>query len=91
MVPCPTTHLLVNLQYLDLSDNLLTDMTLVETLCDGNGTMKDLRVLNISGNALKVASCNFLILCRFSIHSYQIVLHSFKKVQPAGTPVISGC
>lgn len=53
-MPCSTSHLLVNLQFLDLSDNLLTDMTLEETLCDGDGTLKDLRVLNISGNALKV-------------------------------------
>lgn len=56
VMPCPTSRLLVNLQYLDLSDNLLTDMTLVETLCDGDGTLKDLRVLNISGNALKSLS-----------------------------------
>ncbi len=54
LMPCPTSHLLRSLQYLDLSDNLLTDMTLEETLCKGDGTLKDLRVLNISGNALKV-------------------------------------
>lgn len=53
-MPCFTSHLLRNLQYLDLSDNLLTDMTLTETLCDGHSPLKDLRVLNISGNALKV-------------------------------------
>lgn len=57
-MPCLTSALLKNLQYLDLSDNLLSDMTLKETLCDGNGTMKDLRVLNISGNALQVPSWN---------------------------------
>nr|WEW53051.1 toll-like receptor 2 [Platichthys stellatus] len=56
VIPCATSGLLSNLQYLDLTDNLLTDLTLVETLCDGNGTMKDLRVLNISGNALKCLS-----------------------------------
>ncbi|XP_071382268.1 toll-like receptor 2 [Centroberyx affinis] len=56
VIPCQTTHLLVNLQYLDLSDNLLTDLTLEESLCKGDGTMKDLRVLNISGNALKSLS-----------------------------------
>lgn len=53
-MPCFTSPLLKNLQYLDLSDNLLTDMTLTETLCDGDSPLKDLRVLNISGNALKV-------------------------------------
>ncbi|KAF0028941.1 hypothetical protein F2P81_018046 [Scophthalmus maximus] len=56
VVPCATTGLLLNLQYLDLSDNLLTDLTLAETLCHGSGTLKDLRVLNISGNALKSLS-----------------------------------
>ncbi|XP_071315966.1 toll-like receptor 2 type-2 isoform X1 [Trachinotus anak] len=56
VMPCPTSGLLVNLQYLDMSDNLLTDMTLSETLCDGNSPLKDLRVLNISGNALKSVS-----------------------------------
>nr|USC27890.1 toll-like receptor 2-1 [Sebastiscus marmoratus] len=66
LIPCPTTHLLVNLQYLDLSDNLLTDMTLVETLCDGNSTMKDLRVLNISGNALKSLSTMSRLVTKLS-------------------------
>ncbi|KAM3857481.1 toll-like receptor 2 [Diretmus argenteus] len=56
VVPCVSTRLLLNLQYLDLSDNLLTDLTLVETLCNGDGTLKELRVLNISGNALKSLS-----------------------------------
>ncbi|XP_022625698.1 toll-like receptor 2 type-2 [Seriola dumerili] len=56
VMPCITSGLLVNLQYLDMSDNLLTDMTLIETLCKGNGTLKDIRVLNISGNALKSLS-----------------------------------
>ncbi|XP_034532506.1 toll-like receptor 2 type-2 [Notolabrus celidotus] len=56
VIPCPTSRLLVNLQYLDLSDNLLTDLTLRETLCRGDGTLKNLRVLNISGNALKSLS-----------------------------------
>lgn len=65
VLPCQTSHLLKNLQYLDLSDNLLTDMTLEETLCNGNGTMRNLRVLNVSGNALKVSSR--LVLCLFSV------------------------
>lgn len=63
MLPCQTSHLLKNLQYLDLSDNLLTDMTLEETLCNGDGTMRNLRVLNVSGNALKVSSRLVLCVC----------------------------
>ena len=53
-MPCETSQSLVNLQYLDLSDNLLTDLTLAESLCEHNVTMTKLRVLNVSGNALKV-------------------------------------
>lgn len=66
VMPCSTSHLLENLQYLDLSDNLLTDLTLAETLCDGDGTLKGLRVLNVSRNALKVPLGNLKgkILCQ---------------------------
>ncbi len=60
VMPCNTSRLLRSLQYLDLSDNLLTDLTLEETLCNGDSTLKDLRVLNISGNALKVLSRNLM-------------------------------
>lgn len=56
VMPCRTSHLLKNLQYFDVSDNLLTDMTLSEILCDGAAVLVDLRVLNVSGNALKVVS-----------------------------------
>nr|AFZ81806.1 toll-like receptor 2 [Oplegnathus fasciatus] len=66
VMPCPTSRLLVNLQYLDLSDNLLTDMTLAETLCNGDGTLKDLRVLNISGNALKSFSTVTRLIAKLS-------------------------
>ncbi|XP_028998782.2 toll-like receptor 2 [Betta splendens] len=66
VMPCNTSRLLTNLQYLDLSDNLLTDMTVTETLCDGDGSMKDLRVLNISGNALKSLSLMSNLVKRLS-------------------------
>uniref|UniRef100_A0A667ZUF0 Toll-like receptor 2 n=1 Tax=Myripristis murdjan TaxID=586833 RepID=A0A667ZUF0_9TELE len=56
LLPCNSTRLLKNLQYLDLTNNLLTDMTLEQTLCNGDGTLKNLRVLNFSGNALKSLS-----------------------------------
>lgn len=54
-MPCDTSKLLVNLQYLDLSDNLLTDLTVAESLCHGVPMLTELRVLNISGNPLKVS------------------------------------
>lgn len=79
VMPCPTSHHLKNLQYFDVSDNLLTDMTLSEMLCDGAGVLKDLRVLNVSGNALKVVSqackmskvvtCVFELVWRVEYHS----------------------
>ncbi|KAM6909017.1 toll-like receptor 2 type-2 [Xenentodon cancila] len=53
LMPCQTSQMLVNLQYLDLTDNLLTDLTLAESLCENNVTLRELRVLNVSGNALK--------------------------------------
>ncbi|XP_076019311.1 toll-like receptor 2 [Genypterus blacodes] len=56
VLPCLSSRLLLNLQYVDLSNNLLTDLTLDESLCHGDGTLKDLRVLNISGNSLKSLS-----------------------------------
>ncbi|KAM4713887.1 LOW QUALITY PROTEIN: toll-like receptor 2 [Anableps anableps] len=56
VMPCATSKLLVNLQYLDMSNNLLTDLTMAESLCHGEKTLKELRVLNISGNPLKSLS-----------------------------------
>ncbi|KAL0970685.1 hypothetical protein UPYG_G00245690 [Umbra pygmaea] len=54
VMPCLTAHLLgSNLEYLDLSSNLLTDLTLKESLCHGSGVLRNLRVLNVSDNALK--------------------------------------
>ncbi|XP_041635007.1 toll-like receptor 2 [Cheilinus undulatus] len=51
-----STLLLGNLQYLDLTDNHLSDLALEETLWYGCSPMKDLRVLNISGNFLRSLS-----------------------------------
>lgn len=72
-MPCRTSYLLKSLQYFDVSDNLLTDMTLSEMLCDGAGVLNGLRVLNISGNALKVVSqtckMNEVITCVFEVVS----------------------
>ncbi|KAM6909413.1 toll-like receptor 2 [Xenentodon cancila] len=56
LLSCKTTQLMKNTDYLDVSDNLLTDLTLEYMMCDGSDTLKNLRVLNISGNTLKSLS-----------------------------------
>uniref|UniRef100_A0A6Q2X8B2 Toll-like receptor 2 n=1 Tax=Esox lucius TaxID=8010 RepID=A0A6Q2X8B2_ESOLU len=56
VMPCLTSTLLINLEHLDLSGNLLSDLTLTESLCHGKGYLKKLRVLNVSDNALKSLS-----------------------------------
>uniref|UniRef100_A0A3B3HH53 Toll-like receptor 2 n=1 Tax=Oryzias latipes TaxID=8090 RepID=A0A3B3HH53_ORYLA len=53
LLSCYSTRLMKEVQYLDMSDNLLTDLTLGYMLCDGEETLPELRVLNISGNNLK--------------------------------------
>lgn len=55
LLSCYSTRLMKEVQYLDMSDNLLTDLTLGYMLCDGEETLPELRVLNISGNNLKVS------------------------------------
>ncbi|KAM3589997.1 uncharacterized protein V6R79_001613 [Siganus canaliculatus] len=81
VMPCPTSRLLKNLQYLDMSHNLLTDMTLEETLCDGDGSMKDLRVFNVSGNALKLLSTvNRLVTKLSKLTHLDISLNAFSSM-----------
>lgn len=58
LLSCSITQKMVNTEYLDVSDNLLTDLTLSYMLCDGDQTLQELRVLNISGNPLKVSASN---------------------------------
>ncbi|XP_072513462.1 toll-like receptor 2 [Salminus brasiliensis] len=53
VMPCGTSALLKNIEYLDLSQNLLTDVTIRETLCNGEGKMHHLSALNVSYNSLK--------------------------------------
>ncbi|MEQ2202103.1 hypothetical protein XENOCAPTIV_024258, partial [Xenoophorus captivus] len=53
LLSCTKTQMMVNTEYLDVSDNLLTDLTLSYMLCDSGETLQNLRVLNISGNHLK--------------------------------------
>ncbi|KAJ8351049.1 hypothetical protein AAFF_G00158530, partial [Aldrovandia affinis] len=52
LMPCPTSKLLKKLEYLDFTGNLLTDLAMKESMCDGHGTLLKLRSLNVSKNAL---------------------------------------
>ncbi|CAL9694839.1 unnamed protein product [Knipowitschia caucasica] len=56
VMPCLTSMIFKNLEYLDMSENLLTDPTLRQTLCEGMCVLSNLRVLNISANTIKSLS-----------------------------------
>lgn len=53
VIPKETTFLLKNLEYMDLSQNLLTDLTIQPTLYTGSGAYQNLNMLNVSQNVLK--------------------------------------
>nr|ANA09009.1 Toll-like receptor 2 [Tachysurus fulvidraco] len=53
VIPCITTYFLRHVEYLDLSQNLLSDITMQETLCNGKCNMHNLNMLNVSHNSLK--------------------------------------
>ncbi|KAK7166687.1 hypothetical protein R3I93_006447 [Phoxinus phoxinus] len=53
VIPRETTFLLKNLEYLDLSQNLLSDLTIEPTLFTGFGAYQNLNTLNVSQNVLK--------------------------------------
>ncbi|XP_005754984.1 toll-like receptor 2 type-1, partial [Pundamilia nyererei] len=86
VMPCLTSHLLKNLQYLDLSDNLLTDLTLVETLCGTTQTLKDIRVLNFSGNALKSLSTVSRLVTKFSKLTHLDISRTGYSFMPSSCP-----
>ncbi|XP_029381746.1 toll-like receptor 2 [Echeneis naucrates] len=84
VMPCATSALLKNLQYLDISDNLLTDMTLSETLCDGESKLKGLRVLNVSGNDLKsLSTLSHLVAKLEKLTHLDISRTSYSSMPPA--------
>ncbi|XP_075307393.1 toll-like receptor 2 type-2 [Odontesthes bonariensis] len=66
LMSCQTMQLMMSVQYLDLSDNLLTDLTLGYMLCDEDEPLKDLRVLNMSGNILKSLSTLSRLVARLT-------------------------
>ncbi|XP_051993533.1 toll-like receptor 2 type-2 [Xyrauchen texanus] len=53
VIPHITSVFLKNIEYLDLSKNLLSDLTIKETLYTGQGVFHNLNTLNVSENSLK--------------------------------------
>ncbi|XP_053332572.1 toll-like receptor 2 [Clarias gariepinus] len=53
VIPCLTSCFLKKVEYLDLSQNLLSDITMQESLCNGDSHMRNINTLNVSHNSLK--------------------------------------
>ncbi|CAI5680880.1 unnamed protein product [Oreochromis niloticus] len=51
-IPCQSTIHFSDLEFLDISDNIIADFTLMEMMCYGIGVLLNLRTLNISRNIL---------------------------------------
>ncbi|XP_062289949.1 toll-like receptor 2 isoform X2 [Scomber scombrus] len=52
-VPCKTSGDLLDLEFLDITGNLITDLVLREMMCNGNGVLFNLQTINISRNHLR--------------------------------------
>nr|XP_046273877.1 toll-like receptor 2 [Scatophagus argus] len=52
-IPCETSKDLAILEYLDISDNIFSDLAFSEMMCYGKGVLLNLQTLNISGNYLR--------------------------------------
>ncbi|XP_041790394.1 toll-like receptor 2 [Chelmon rostratus] len=52
-IPCKFIVGLSNLEYIDLSDNILSDLALSQMMCDGEGGLQSLQTINISRNHLQ--------------------------------------
>ncbi|XP_070835675.1 toll-like receptor 2 [Chaetodon trifascialis] len=50
-IPCETD--LSNMEYIDISDNIMTDLTLSQMMCDGKGHHWNLQTINVSRNHLQ--------------------------------------
>ncbi|XP_028286546.1 toll-like receptor 2 [Parambassis ranga] len=51
-IPCAASTHLINLEFLDISDNIISDFALREMMCDGSGVLCNLQTINISRNHL---------------------------------------
>ena len=52
-LPCESTADFSKLEFMDVSDNLFSDFTLSNMMCDGRGVLWSLRTLNVSRNHLR--------------------------------------
>ncbi|KAL3996696.1 transcription initiation factor TFIID subunit 4 [Sarotherodon galilaeus] len=52
VIPCQSTIHFSDLEFLDISDNIISDFALMEMMCYGIGVLLNLRTLNISKNIL---------------------------------------
>ncbi|XP_047433848.1 toll-like receptor 2 [Mugil cephalus] len=53
-IPCETTTaILSSLEFLDISDNILSDLALSDMMCDGAGVLLNLHTVNVSRNLLQ--------------------------------------
>ncbi|XP_076584543.1 toll-like receptor 2 [Chaetodon auriga] len=52
-IPCAPSVDLSNMEYIDISDNIMTDLTLSQMMCDGEGHHWNLQTINISRNHLQ--------------------------------------
>ncbi|XP_029948770.1 toll-like receptor 2 [Salarias fasciatus] len=55
-IPCEVSIDFTELQFLDISDNIFSDLTLSELMCYGGGVLLGLRTLNVSRNHLRSVS-----------------------------------
>nr|QDE10492.1 toll-like receptor 2-2 [Lateolabrax maculatus] len=52
-IPCVTSARLSKLEYMDISDNIFTDLAFSQMMCDGKGGPLGLQTINISRNHLQ--------------------------------------
>uniref|UniRef100_A0A3Q1FL15 Toll-like receptor 2 n=1 Tax=Acanthochromis polyacanthus TaxID=80966 RepID=A0A3Q1FL15_9TELE len=53
VIPCQTSVELKKLEFLDISDNFVSDIALIEVMCNGNGVLMNLQTFNVSKNLLQ--------------------------------------
>ncbi|XP_034156053.2 toll-like receptor 2 [Pangasianodon hypophthalmus] len=81
VIPCNTTYFLRKVEYLDLSQNLLSDITMQESLCNGHCIMRNLNTLNVSHNSLKsLHLMSRLVTCLHRLTSLDVSHNNFLKM-----------